>query len=275
MEVVNYLSSRNTGFVGTLRHNRAREGELDKNMTRDEVRYFSNQQNKNVMLTIWFDSIIVKTLSNCIEPINIIYKKGRSSKTLTYRKSPLVFKEYNKKSGGVDLSNRSFMAYRITIGGNKWWMYIFNYYFQVSINNAYIIYKLYKQKIHKIKTSNVIRRLFIHRKDFMLFIIRELLKSNGGPKLDDYNLFFNQFHHRNDYFNPEIVKNNDIPHFLQLLENTLDMPLCSICKLTKTRFYCKECGSGVRKCRLCVKCHERSHIEMFQDKLKSKVYSYI
>ena len=258
MELANFLSLRKTGLVGTLRHNRAKEQGLDADMMRDEVRYFENTENQHILLTIWFDSIKVKTLSTCIKPTTVIYKKGRGTKSL--RPSPLVFKEYNFKKGGVDLSNHFFAIFRNSIrftNKETWWMYIFKYFFQVSINNAFLLFK--QNIIKKLNGRKRQKGDVMPRKQFILFIARNLLDTDGGPNIADKDLYFQRYERK---FGKNAERKHNIPH---LAEFTEIRGLCYKCK-RETKFSCKDCGDGVKKFYLCVPCFEDYHRELFKNK---------
>ena len=253
IELANYLYLRSTGLVGTLRSNRVKESYLDDDMMKDEVRYFENKEYNHVLLTIWYDSIRVKAISNCMKPINVISKKGIENKL---RESPLVFHEYNKKACGIDLANHLFAVYRNKLKHYKWWMYIFNFLLQVSINNAYIIYKTNKQNKYKKKRIRN-PRLMLPRKDFILFIIRKLLYENGEPKINDINQYLNQ--------NRKVSKGqlNNLTYIPHLLEHFGHRP-CLKCNKS-TGFHCQECGNGIKRFHLCIKCHEMHHKDLFQN----------
>ena len=104
VKLADYLYQRNTGCVGTLRFNRTGEKGLEKNMARKEVRTLYNKEFPHVLLTIWYDSIIVQAISNCFHIDNVLYKL--SQRGHGWKQSPLVFKEYNRKSRAIDKNNQ-------------------------------------------------------------------------------------------------------------------------------------------------------------------------
>jgi len=262
MDLARFLVERNTGLVGTLRHNRAKEQGLDNFMIKDEVRYFENNDNKHIMLTIWYDSIKVKTLSTCIKPSTVIYKKGRGTKSL--RPSPLVFKEYNFKKGGVDLSNHFFAVFRNTVRYTKenWFMYIFKYFLQVSITNAFLIFRSNILKKLILSRKRREKRSVMPRKEFMLFIARKLLNSDGGPHINDRDLYFQRYEHK--YEENKERKEDRIPH---IPEHCDIRGVCIKCK-RDVRFICRDCGDGVKTFYLCVQCFEDYHKENLRNKAR-------
>ena len=181
LELVQYLTNRNTGYVGTLRKNRDKERDLDKGMEKGDLRYYINDNYPNTLLTIWYDSIIVKTLSNCKNTVFTNYKVFFHSQ---YKSSPLVFKDYNKKAKGVDLANHLVAKFRNKLRTHYWWGTIFNHFLMVSINNAFLIYKHNRLKemnsVYKdiVMLSRKLSRI-MKRKQFILIIIKKLIYSNG------------------------------------------------------------------------------------------------
>jgi len=258
--IADFLYRRNTGFVGTLRDNRAKEQKLDKGMVKSEVRYFVNQERPFLMLTIFYDTVIVKALSNCFKAQNVVYKKSMQRTTSRGLKvSPLVFREYNKKASGVDISNHLYACYRNTIRSNKWWHYIYFYFLQTCVTNAYLIYKFNSKDIRK--------TLIMPRKRFMLFIIWHLLYANGEPKLDNKSQFFKRFELKNTQIEKQT---NPIPHCLEYSKlddskyqnKKAKAQACKFCKKS-TLYCCRECGDGVAKFNMCMVCFEEFHLKKF------------
>jgi len=253
MEVVQYLSERDTGYVGTLRRGRADEIGLDKEIKKDEVRYFEHIEQPHIMLTIWFDSIIVKTLSNCMKPETVQYKIRLCSLNITYKSSPLVFKEYNKKARGIDLNNHLISLYSNLNRFDTWWMHIFFYYVNITITNAYIIYKYnilrkYKE-LGRIKNRNF--GLTIPRKQFILSIIRKLINSDGGSRVVDLNKYMKSF------------QRTESSHYLQ--KGVCAKIKCMKCKKTSVDVYnCYGCYDGVKTANFCPTCFENYHKGLFK-----------
>jgi len=107
IELVQYLSTRNTGYVGTLRINRDKANGLDDGMKKGECRYFKCTNYPSLLLTYWWETILVKALSNCIQPKHVFYNTVRHIPNgRKYKEAPLVFKEYSQNAKGVDLANK-------------------------------------------------------------------------------------------------------------------------------------------------------------------------
>jgi len=261
MEIVNYFSTRNTGYAGTLRRNRACDDGLDVKMAKGDIRYFKSEEHPEIMLTMWYDTVIVKALSNCYKPQTVVYHIRQFNDPIL-KSSPLVFKEYNKKARGIDLNNQLMQQYRNLNRFDNWWMYIFFHFLNISITNAYIIYKtniLRKYRdIKRIKNRSF--GLLIPRKDFILFIIRKLLNSNGGTRIKDLDKYYKTF------------QGITFSHYLKNLI-TGSNAKCMVCRRTKNSnnvFICYGCfdgkGNKENTSNFCVECFESYHKVMFKKK---------
>ena len=263
-EIVSYLSINNTGYVGTLRKNRADTGELDNQavhggdiispMEKDDVLYFKSLTTPNITLCIWYDKVIVKMLSNCYKCDTTYYKIFKFSSRVSpfLKKSPLMFKEYNLKAKGIDLSNIFMAKYRnLNKYFGNWWMYIFFHFLNLTITNCYIIYKapiLKERKVRRINQKKVLNKDFFQRKDFMLYIIRQLLNADGGPKMKDFDRYLNKYSER------------DLSHILYE-SGIKNKSKCRFCKKQPTTLYCHACFDGMTMKYTCETCFETYHKE--------------
>jgi hypothetical protein len=118
IELVNDLYKNNTGCVGILRDNRVRDNTISLGMKKTDVRFFQHVNLKHLVLTVWYDSKIVKALSNCFSikmtEKRTIYKTNNKEflNSVRIKKLPLVFKEYNIKARGVDRANQIALIYK-------------------------------------------------------------------------------------------------------------------------------------------------------------------
>ena len=281
LELVQYLSSRNTGYVGTLRNNRDKEKDLDKGMKKDDIRYFTNKNYPYTLLTIWYDSVIVKTLSNCKQTKNVMYKVMFFR---YYKVSPLVFRDYNKKAKGVDLANHIYSIYKTRLHEAYWWGTIFRHFLMVSLINAYLIYRDNKLKefdflVKDLITRNKKIRRIMKRKEFCLSIVRQLLVSKGEITKEKLS-----YHFKGDKVvfknHSKLETDNIFPHkpskldkkFIQeyVTQNIYDDYECIVCNKL-TLFYCEDCAYDYRRnTSLCIECFETFHRGLFSINEKSR-----
>jgi len=283
LELVQYLTSRNTGYVGTLRNNRDKEKDLDKGMKKDDLRYFTNENYPYALLTVWYDSIIVKMLSNCKQTKNVMYKVMQIRK---FKVAPLVFRDYNKKAGGVDLANHRVSMFKTRLHEAYWWGSIFNHFLLVTITNAYIIYRDHKLKEIDFLMKDLINperkaRRIMNRKQFSLSIVRQLLVSNGEitkAKLSyhfkDENLVLRNVVLESDTIFPHIPSSLNKRFYQDRKENFYTNYECIVCK-ELTEFYCEDCAYDfTRHPSLCMQCFETFHRGLFSLSDKQRISYY-
>jgi len=253
--IVNYLYSKNTGCIGTFRTNRVGDIGLSNKMVKGDIRTFQNEKFKHILLTIWWDSVITRVLSNCSK-IDTVLQKRDYHFYHCFRNSPLVFYAYNQKARGVDINNHYIAKIRYLLKAGKWWNIVFYQFLHICIVNAFIIYKynLFKEKKHK---KPLVRKMFI------LSIARYLLSSNGPVKFENEKKYYLKAQGYD--WNDEVR----LVHFPQICS------LKRVCKLKKTndkckgisKYYCRDCGDGKTEHYLCYPdCFEIYHKQLFSNK---------
>jgi len=95
------------------------------------------------VVTKWFDNKSVCIASSFVgaEPSDNCKRWDRTSKKYVDVVRPLCIAEYNKFMGGVDLSDMLIELYRIDIRGKKWYMRLFYYFLDLSVVNAWLLYR--------------------------------------------------------------------------------------------------------------------------------------
>ena len=295
LEFVQYLTSQNTGWVGTLRKNRDKVKNLDQGMKRGEVRYFTTEKYPKMLLTIFYDSIIVKLLTNCMKIATICYPFNLTGVGTCIKESPFSFKEYNKKACGVDLANSLLSRFKQKVSCKKiWWNNIFTFFLMVTVNNSYIIYK--ENKLREINRTfnhtiinNHTKGLFLSRKLFSLEIIWELINSEGGITKKNLEIYYKGFklQLRSSKDTRDIGNNKEstsdcsysaFPHTPSKKEFQTECHkktnVCLVCK-EETDYHCEDCQIEVKEYfKLCIKCFEMFHKGLFSLS-EDKRYSYI
>lgn len=98
-------------------------------------------QSDNVSLSAWLDSKTVMTMSTGFDPkgTSTVQRTQKDSSSLTLT-CPLACAEYNKYMGGVDRGDQLRGYYHIRMKSRKFYKYIANFLFDVSVTNAFILY---------------------------------------------------------------------------------------------------------------------------------------
>lgn len=80
------------------------------------------------------------------EPNQVKWELKKSEGT-TFSQPPLAMRNYNNFVGGVDRMNHLVSCYRTKMDHKKWWWPIFLYFFDVTIVNAWLLWKKAKRQI--------------------------------------------------------------------------------------------------------------------------------
>ncbi|KAK2708789.1 hypothetical protein QYM36_014414 [Artemia franciscana] len=135
------------------------------------------ETNSGIVVTKWFDNKSVCTASSFVgaEPSDNCKRWDRTSKKYVDVVRPLCIAEYNKFMGGVDLSDMLIELYRIDIRGKKWYMRLFYYFLDISVVNAWLLYRR-----HMGQQGRTHNKSFL---DFKSEIANYLTSTNDGtPK---------------------------------------------------------------------------------------------
>lgn len=122
--------------------------------------------------------------------------------------------KYGEYMNGVDKMNQKCSYYRFPHRQKKWWKAYFYQLLEISIVNAYILYKLHGGKCT--------------HKDFRMQIVHGLLADSGinnasGAKTKDYR------------------HSSRKKHYIDYLPNKI-RKYCLLCKVKKTCWMCKKCN---------------------------------
>ncbi|MEI6864815.1 transposase [Flavicella sp.] len=147
LPLVEALNDRGILCLSTVRSNRLKGIKLkEEKYLKKEGRGsydFSVEQNSQTIAIKWYDNKAVHLLSNYagIEPTDVCKRWDRKRNQRIEVTRPLAVKEYNKFMGGVDLSDMLIELYRIDFKSKKWYMRIFFYLLDMSVVNAWLLYR--------------------------------------------------------------------------------------------------------------------------------------
>ena len=222
-----YLLDKGIHMVGTCKTNRkliAKDAILPTNGERGEMKSFigtvtidGNQWKKKIYMTGWRDNkpvLMLHTMpteKGLVSRAKKINKKKRQAYTRVDVWRPTIIGLYNKAMGGTDAIDQRNSYYENLKRGQKWPGRIFKHFFQTSMTNAYILFKLHLGN-RDLSNPTLL--------DFMVAVIHQL----SGV--------YEDFHENNVQeiraHTPIRVKNNDRRD-------------CSMCNNRKCSYYCKEC----------------------------------
>ena len=186
---------------------------------------FATLQRKEVVVHTWKDNKIVMVMSTNCQPTaigNVQRKKHDGSQITVSCPESIIL--YNKYMGGVDRGDQLRGYYKCYVKSRKFYKYIFFFLFDVSITNAYIMYKMSG-------TNRILKNI----KDFRLELARQLIGE-----------FSNR---RRAGRVSRIIKPLPILHFPTRIrcDNSISKRgKCTHCsrfhrRRTNTTWYCKEC----------------------------------
>ena len=104
-----------------------------------------------------------------VEPIQQAKRWDRVAKKQVSIDMPYVVSVYNQAMGGTDRQDQNINKYRVNIRSKKWWWPLFSWGIDVTIQNAWILFRLVNPTWSLVK--------------FRRYIARALLETNGSPSL--------------------------------------------------------------------------------------------
>jgi hypothetical protein len=138
------LSIMEIGGTGTLRSNRLMGCPLS-DLTKAKRGSFDYRfdRSSHVVVVRWKDSSPVTMASNCngVMPIGKARRWSNVDKARVEVDQPLLVSTYNKYMGGVDRLDQNIAQYRIRIRNRKWYWPLVAYLLQVSMHNAWQLYR--------------------------------------------------------------------------------------------------------------------------------------
>ena len=137
----------NLFYTGTVRENRLGQKvfALDDDMSKKKTKRgtYSYKSCNGIIAVKWKDTKVVTMISsaNGIHPVEKISRFDRSESKKCEVPCPNIVKSYNGHMGGIDKSDMLFSLYRTPMRSHRWYLNIFGYLIDVSISNAWLIYK--------------------------------------------------------------------------------------------------------------------------------------
>ncbi|KAM3864714.1 piggyBac transposable element-derived protein 3-like [Diretmus argenteus] len=147
LEIVRYLKEKNCRYTGTARDNRISQPPLKsiKEMEKKAVPrgiYNHVTSDDEILALMWKHNKVVTLLSTDmgVEPMSV-YRYCSDTKKKEQVSFPAVIKSYNANMGGIDKSGMLVHLYRTPLKSKKWYMWLFAYAIDISLTNAWLIYR--------------------------------------------------------------------------------------------------------------------------------------
>jgi hypothetical protein len=169
--------------TGTIRENRISKDipfpnkKVASKMERGST-FSALDKNNGIQYVRWVANAVITMASTGygVNPKNSVKRFSRQEKKLVQVPRPLVVSTYNNNMGGTDLMDENINRYRISIRGKKWWWCIYTWLIDVTVQNAWILYKTSHKKD---KMSQLeLRRIIVTN---YLLKYQDLPKTKGRP----------------------------------------------------------------------------------------------
>ena len=140
LEIVRYLKSKNCRYTGKAPLRPIKEMEK-KSVPRGTCDYTTSDD--GILIVRWKDNKVVTLMSTDmgLEPSSTVYRYCSDTKRKEQVSCPYLIKSYNANMGGIDKSDMLVHLYRTPLGAKRWYMRLFAYAIDVSLTNAWIMYR--------------------------------------------------------------------------------------------------------------------------------------
>lgn len=175
------LNNRGYGVTGTLRENRfPKDCPLTekKAMSKLERGTFESAISKDegIIVARWMDNAVVTVAStSCgIQPVTMVKRYSKSQKKIINVPQPHLIREYNKYMGGTDRMDEDIGHCRIALRGQKWYWAIFTWLVDVSVHNAWVLYR--QSSPERRKVPNI-----LFRREIAQMLIQQYVNPPSRP----------------------------------------------------------------------------------------------
>ena len=134
-------------YVGTARENRVENPPItpsrDLNKKQVERGTLDYSSTSGILVARWKDNKVVTMVStdSGIDPMGTVKRYDRAEKKKIDVACPDVIKKYNGRMGGIDKSDMLTHLYKTPLRARRWYIRIFGYAIDVSMCNAWLLYK--------------------------------------------------------------------------------------------------------------------------------------
>jgi Transposase IS4 len=122
---------------------------MDRGKFKQHIYHYRNGEGEKITygLVCWKDRDVVYCLTNNTNTTNIGSCYQCTSEGVKCIERPKVIGMYNTYMGGVDVADmRRMHCNSMLMGQNQWWLKLFFYLLDVSVENAYVLYNIAMDK---------------------------------------------------------------------------------------------------------------------------------
>ena len=230
--LLDHLKTMSISVTGTVTANRTEKCPLKepselKKASRGTFDYSLDR--KSGMLAVrWNDNNVVTVLSNCfgIEPVTQAKRWSASEKKHVQITMPNMIAQYNRFMGGTYRMDQNVAKFRINIRIKKWWWALFCFAIDVSVQNAWQLYRLSEAANHRELTLVQFRRDVA-----MTYIMKHRAANDIGRPIRSRPLMCRAV--------PDDVRFDGQNHFIGRVDG--GQKRCSQCGM-KVQKKCNKCG---------------------------------
>lgn len=240
---------KNEGYwcTGTMRENFVPKGiplPVKKTLQKSSIRgehHSVIDRTTGIIFARWADNNIVTVASTChgVEPVSQVRRYSQKERKIISVPRPNLIGKYNAAMGGTDLMDENIGRYRIAIRSKKWWWTLFTWLIDVSIHNAWFLWK---------KSGKTVTQLQFRREIVNTYLTKYGTPPKGAGRPSS-SLTSSQGHRISDD-----IRYDRTDHLLVYIPDQkrrrCAMELCN----TSARTMCQKCNIG-----LCLTCNVRFH----------------
>ncbi|XP_023217348.1 piggyBac transposable element-derived protein 2-like [Centruroides sculpturatus] len=244
LRLLEYLAKEGILSLGTIRRNRIPNCKLSsEKLIMKKERGYSEEYvaSIDVSTVAWKDNKIVTLASTFAgqKPETEVQRYDKKNSSYVNIKRPNVIGEYNRFMGGVDLIDSIMGIYKIRIRSKCWHMRIFYHYLDLTMANAWLLYK----KVYKYK--NISQKTIMASANFRLEVAETLCKMGTKSSFSTRQSLQGEIlakKHRGpaQHVPPQAVRQDQIGHWPQWADKKIrcKFPKC----LGFTHTVCEKCG---------------------------------
>ena len=147
LKLVDVLTEKNIACRGTIRANRLGDCPVCEvtEMKKTARGSYDHATDTTSGLTVvrWNDNNIVNVVSNKVgvHPLQTAKRWSRTESKQVTIPQPFMIRYYSSTMGGVDRTDQNIVKYRTVIRCKKWWWPLFSYCLDLSVQQAWHLYK--------------------------------------------------------------------------------------------------------------------------------------